>query len=453
MTAMLWQWPLWILLPHVHALRLIDLDTDEEPEGLEVLLERYTEPYGVAVAAYVDEDGANQQLLRKMDKKTRENATKLDLELRHLKVPVVSLAGWQREGGEHMVMYYRTPFQDMWPMVGGTAMDAETPIFKKKGKWKEKDVKKWLMDLAWPTINIRSLESGNEAFPEDRYFGPGNGVRGVALIFANLTGEKEVKAQWDLLRLLRPHAERLKHRLRFSIVERTKETRDMRMFWGCGLDLKTETELLLVEKLKWANDPEQDPDIANYWHGNPNKYRLQNVTSEKMVSKFFEDFEKGTLPSYWVSKEEWNSSSIRQKPADIHSVRVTGNTFEERVWTNSPRKGLLLAYFMDDPKDGCVQCEQGRREWEAVAKMVKATQRLRDRLEVLSLDQSANEHPESKVPAKLGQPIVFWYPPGDKKKRMRGRRKLGGMTEFLYRDAIMKAIDDLLMDEFEEGEL
>merc|ERR1712241_228033 len=118
---------------------------------------------------------------------------------------------------------------------------------------------------SYPTINIRNLGPRDPGFPEMRYFSPANTVGGIVLVAANLTGDNEFRLQWQLLKLLRPHAERFKDRLRFTIVERTKKTRELRKFWGIGVDSTYDTELLLIDDFKWGGPT--DLHAINFYHG------------------------------------------------------------------------------------------------------------------------------------------------------------------------------------------
>lgn len=410
-------------------------------------MEKYMEPYGAVCMAYVKAESKNHLLLRKLG---RLEESKEDAGLANLQVPIVAAVNWRSGGAESMEMIYRKPFQQIWPEVDMSVMDEHDAHFAAKAgaTWKESAVRKWLFANAYPTINVRVRGRKEDVFPEARYASPKANSGAAALAFINMTGENEVYMQFRVARALREQAERLKGKVRFSLVERSKETRELRQILGVGLDLSLDAELILLDRPGFF--PEGQHEL-NHYHGDSQKYRLQNLTVEA-VDSFFTDWERGFLPTHWATKETWVHGHTKPPQQEL-AVRLTGESFESLVLDGEPKQARLVAFFNDDPTHNCMRCEEGRAVWESVARAVKMSGALARQVLVAAIDQSLNEHPETLVPAKVAQPMIVWYPAGSRKQRLRKRRLLSGASATLTKDNVMEELEDILLDEKENGEL
>lgn len=406
--------------------------------SLTPILEKHLEPFGAVCIAYVDSESKNHLLLRKMG---RLEESKEDVVLANLQVPVVLALNWF-PGNESLTMMYRKPFQQMWSEVGMTAMDEHDVTFAAPVgvPWKQGAVRKWLAENAFPTINVRVLGRKEDIFPEWRYMHPAANTKAAALVFMNMTGDKEVSSQLRLAIVLRKQAERLKDKVRFSFVERTKETRRLRQDLGIGVDMSFEAEMILIERPGFYPADQHD---LNHWHGDPKKYRLRNFTAEA-VDAFFEAFERGLLPTHWASLE--NSTLDGPPPSHEVARRLTGLDFESVVYDTDPKQARIVAFFNDNPEHNCMRCADGRTVWESVARAVQGTRSLADKVLVASIDQSLNQHPETSIAAKIAQPMIVWYPAGSRKHRLRKRRVLAGVSASFTREAILEEIEDILLD-------
>eukprot|EP00928_Gymnodinium_smaydae_P047654 TRINITY_DN3180_c0_g1_i1.p2 TRINITY_DN3180_c0_g1~~TRINITY_DN3180_c0_g1_i1.p2 ORF type:complete len:463 (+),score=121.45 TRINITY_DN3180_c0_g1_i1:45-1391(+) len=424
---------------------LVTLDEDDkEDNGLEKFLEKHIEPFGVACVAYVDDDSKNHQLIQKLDEEAKENSSALHT----LQVQTAAAVHWNEIGDEQLKLVYRRPFRELWQMTGEQAPDPDL-VYPHKGKkaWNSKKVRSWLQENAWPLVNIRIMEQAYGDFPEAKYMSPISNPGGVVLIVSNLTGDREFKTQFQLYRMLRPFAEKYRGKLRFSFVERSKKTRELRQRFSVGMDFNHQDEILLIDNVK--DDYPKETDKWNHFHGNPNKYRLQNVTKEA-VEDFFQAYEAKTLKPYFVSREDWTYSG-NPPPREI-ARRLTGNTFDEAVFDEEPLKSKLVVFFNDEPSDGCQDCVAVRKTWDLVAKKVQNTKKLASKLELMTIDQSMNEHSETLVAAKLAQAILVWYPPGTRKVRQRKRMQIT-LPRSQDPDDIVEFIAGKAEDLFEDGEL
>uniref|UniRef100_A0A7S0FTI4 Thioredoxin domain-containing protein n=1 Tax=Pyrodinium bahamense TaxID=73915 RepID=A0A7S0FTI4_9DINO len=408
--------------------------------GLEEFLERYMEPGGSACVAYLDRNSNNHFLMKKLHQLAEEQT---DMALHTLQIPIALALDWSEEdGNEMLIIHRRVPFTRLWEMESLPYPDNSTTRFSGKPdeEWRESEVRKWLLANAYPLINTRNLDPvAKYVFPEARYLGEANSG-GLGLIVANLSGDLEFSAQYRLMKMLRPHAEKWRDRLRFSFLERSKKTSTLRYNLGVGMDGNFSSELLVIKDVNWKPESKE----LNYLHGRPGKYRLQNLT-QASVDAFFEDFEKGTLPTFWASKENWTFTT-GQPPKGEFALRITGPSFEEVVYEQDPGRHLFLAFFNDDPEDGCQTCERSRAIWEEVAREVASRKALRTKVRIAAIDQSLNEHPESRIPGKLGEPLLMWYPPGLREVRAKGSKNLEAMAALWTKEALLSKIDDLLMD-------
>lgn len=420
--------------------KLLKLD---EESYVDAFVRANQEPGGSVCVAYVDEGGRNFKLIEKLMKAAEAGKDKALLDLQ---IPVgLARVGWQGTVGEMLVMTYRRPFDQRWTEANQTVPDGKNIVFHKKvgAVWKEKEVHKWLTDHAFPLINVRSLTPGDLGFPDSRYFGAGN-TGGVALLFGNLTGD----SQWSFSQMLRRHAERWRGSLRFSMADRTNKTREMRAFWGTGMNTDIDAELLVVQDVAWRPD---DQDAVNFYHGHPRKYRLQNVT-QKSVDVFFDSYERGDLKKYWISRGEWLPPDDPRFDMKVHN-RLDGSFFDTFVFDDAPERARLVAFFNDDEEDGCVKCEEGREVWEEAVKEARSKKAIDSKVDFASIDQSLNEHSEFSVPHKLGQPMVMWYPRGSRRQRERGRRNIMALAQDFKAPKILESVEDLILEMEEGGEL
>jgi len=435
---------------------------------LEKFIDKYSEPYGVVVIAYVDHYSPNHQLMKKLgealdDEKDKEGE---NASLHTLGVHMAAAVQWREPGNESLELVYRTPFAALYQSTlgGNTPMkvpDTAKPVFPSKpgAAWKEKAVRKWLLHNAYPLINIRIMDEAYGPFPEAKYMSPLANQMGVVVLACDLTGDLEFKAQYQLSKVLVPYAEKYRSKLKFTFVEKGKKTKDFRLKFGVGMKPSKHVDgrawtpftcqMLLADNVKdfW---PEKK-DGFNHYNGNPNKYFLEDA-DPRSVPKFFEAYEKKQLPKYWVSRELWTwDTGVR--PKDL-AKRISGPEFEQLVYESDPKMMKLVLFSNDDPADDCKDCVAGRKVWEATAKIILRKKELSSRVELLAIDQSANEHPESLIPGKIAQPLIVYYPPGKAKARKTKRRKLDKFTEKLPMDsaeALVELIEDLIMDEADDG--
>lgn len=420
-----------------------EVEEDEQENVLWPWIQKHQEPTGVTCVAYVDEDSPNHKLIKKLGlflNSTQQKVPERDQGFANMKLSVAAAMWWREKGNESLILRYRTPFPMLWRMLELPPMDVEEKIFvSKKKKWKEADVKKWIMEEAWPTVNIRILDKNRSPFPFDKYLSRANSG-GVAFIVANLTDENEVKQQLQVTRVLRQHAERLRGKVRFTFLERTKETREIRADLGVGLDSRLNAEMVLIEDVAGLSPPDDQAKL-NYWHGSPKKYYLNNFTQEA-VDQFFLDLKKGKLPSHWVSKEPWTWGAA-PAPSPGPLKHLTGATFDKFVFDEDPKKIRLVAFF--DNASYCIECGPREREtWERVAKHVERHRGLAKKVSLAMLDQSVNEHPESLVPGKIAQPMLVWYPAGSRAQRERNRRKVEQFSAAFEYDNIIENLEDAL---------
>lgn len=277
-------------------------------------------------------------------------------------------------------------------------------------------MREWLLQKAFPTINYRlpAYQGKKQPFPFDKYFGLSNNG-GVGLLMLQLEDLNDFGPQFRAVRHMRPYIEQLsagRPAIRFAVLEKSESTLEMRKALKVGLeDLD---ELVVFRQLHGLGRK-----VDNFYHGNDQKYRLTNF-SELEVSEFFGSLAKGTLQTYWASLDAGRPLAPNQlRGSDLLTLR---------------EKHVLVA-FLD------VDClERGRTVWDAVAKAVQMSQRMRQLFELYWLDQSRDEHPENLVPGRLGEPMVMYYPPGSKK------RVLHQMSRSFDKESILEMLEDLAAD-------
>merc|ERR1712226_1051841 len=108
----------------------------------------------------------------------------------------------------------------------------------------------------------------------------------------------------------------------------TKTTRQFRMRFGMGLTPDYHEELLLIENVK--DEAPEDRDTWNHFHGNPKKYRLQNLTQDH-IDAFFKDYERGALPTYWITNITENPFNRAPSFATELGGPRGGDDFEKSV--------------------------------------------------------------------------------------------------------------------------
>ncbi|CAJ1328860.1 unnamed protein product [Effrenium voratum] len=397
----------------------VDIET-----GLEPFFEGNMEPFGVVCVAYVKEGGANHRLMKKLGAVTEE-----DEALWTLQVPMAAALDWRSE--ESVALVRRSYAASLWAMVQQGPLDAEELVFTAKGAWKEKELRKWLLQNAYPTINYRvpGYRGKKHPFPFDKYFGKANSG-GVGLVLVKMKDLDDFGPQFRAVQFMRPHIEQLAPQIRFAVVEKSPSTLEMRRALKVGLDESLEAELILFEDLQGYGG-----DVDNHFHGNHRKYRLTNFTQDA-VDGFFAAYHERALPTFWASLDEGKASL----PSELRA-----GDFEREVY--GAEKGLGVAVvFVNDPKDGCKACADGREVWESVQQQVRLNSQLRKRLRLLLLDQSRNEHPEQLVPGRLGQPLVVFYPPGSAAQRRKRRQVMHALSESFYKEAILERLQDLVED-------
>jgi len=417
---------------HAKPRELFEIGPEDQETGLEPFFDGNMEPWGVVCVGYVNEGSANHQLLKKLGA-----VTESDEALWELQVPMLAAKGWQEE--ETLQLIRRNYAAKLWEMIELPPLDNDPVVFPGVGKWKEKEVRKWLLQNAFPTINYRipGYKGKKEPFPFDKYFGNANSG-GVGLVMVKINDITDFGPQFRAIRYMRPHIEKLSGQIRFAILEKSDSTLEMRKALKVGLDESIEAELVLYENLAGIGRK-----VDNHFHGNDKKYRLSNLT-EASVNHFFEAYYAGKLSTYWASKDEGQ----KMKNADVGQLKAW--EFESQVFHATPSVGVLVA-FVNDPADGCAACTEGRVIWESVIKAVKLNSQLRKRFQLFWLDQSRDEHPEKLVPGRLGQPMVVYYPPGDASKRRKKTMLLHKMSASFFKDSILEMLDDMLEDQ-EDGE-
>ncbi|CAE7739015.1 unnamed protein product [Symbiodinium pilosum] len=335
-------------------------------------------------------------------------------------------------------------------MSGSDAL-GQTESNECKKKWKEKEVRSWLLETmglpegccpkenAFPTINYRvaGYQGKHNPFPFDKYFGKSN-TGGVGLVLVKIQDINDFGPQFRAIRFLRPHMEKLRGKIRFAVVEKSAKTLEMRQALKVGLNESLEAELILFSDLEGLGSR----PVGNHFHGNSKKYRLTDL-GEESVNAFFEGYYAGKLPTYWASLDEAGKG-----PKDGELVSWT---FDEEVLRAPKKIGAFVAFF-NNASAGCDECVRGREVWQSVQKEVRLTRQLRDRLRLYAFDQSRNEHGEQLVPGRLAQPLVMYYPPGTAAHRKKRRRVMHKMSEHFNKDSILEVINDLLEEEDEEGD-
>lgn len=117
----------------------------------------------------------------------------------------------------------------------------------------EKEVRKWLMENAFPTINYRipGYQGKKQPFPFNKYFGSGN-AGGVGLVMVKIKDLNDFGPQFRAIRYMRPHIEKLSGKIRFAILEKSDSTLEMRTALKVGLNESIEAELVLP--LPWQQE-------------------------------------------------------------------------------------------------------------------------------------------------------------------------------------------------------
>ncbi|CAE7194497.1 unnamed protein product [Symbiodinium sp. KB8] len=326
--------------------KLFEIGSNDKEVGLDPFYEGNMEPWGAVCVGYVKQDSPNHRLLQKLGANTAEDA-----ELWDLQIPMAAVIDWEEE--ESLQIVRRNYAARLWEMIEQPPMDAEPVIFAGKSgkKWKEKEVRAWLLENAFPTINYRvaGYQGKQNPFPFDKYFGKSN-TGGVGLVLVKIKDINDFGPQFRAVRYLRPHMEKLRGKIRFAVVEKTAKTLEMRQALKVGLNESLESELILFKDLEGLGDR----PVGNHWHGNPHKYRLTDL-SEESVNAFFEAYYAGKLPTYWASLDEANKA-----PED---GELASFTFDEQVFKAPKKTGTLVAFF-NDASVGCADCERGREgEW------------------------------------------------------------------------------------------
>lgn len=428
---MAWPVVFLALLADAKPRELFEVGPEDQETGLEPFYDGNMEPWGVVCVGYVNEGSANHQLLQKLGAVTEES----DEILWELQVPMIAAKDWQEQETLHLVR--RNYAAKLWEMIQLPPLDSDPVVFPGDGKWKEKEVRKWLMENAFPTINYRipGYQGKKQPFPFNKYFGSGN-AGGVGLVMVKIKDLNDFGPQFRAIRYMRPHIEKLSGQIRFAILEKSESTLEMRTALKVGLNESIEAELVLFENLDGVVRK-----VDNHFHGNKKKYRLLNLT-EDAVNRFFEAYYAGHLPTYWASKDEGKAKSA--------AGQLRAWDFEEKVFKADPKTAVLVA-FMNAPEDGCAACTEGRSVWASVMHAVQLKSQLRKRFQILWLDQSRDEHPEELVPGRLGQPMVVYYPPGDASKRRKRKMLLHRMSQSFFKDYIIEMLEDMLEDQ-EDGE-
>lgn len=409
---------------------LFEIGPEDKATGLEPFYEGNMEPWGAVCVGYVKEGSANHKLLQKLGAVTESDAALFELQ-----VPMVAAKGWREE--ETLEIVRRNYAAKLWDLIQQPPLDSEPLVFPGTGKWKEKDVRQWLLEKAFPTINYRvsGYQGKKQLFPFDKYFGSANSG-GVGLVMVKVKDLDDFGPQFRAIRYLRRHAEKLSGQIRFAILEKSESTLEMRKALKVGLDESIEAELVLFSNLQGLGRK-----VDNHYHGNDKKYRLLNLT-ERAVNEFFEGYYAGSLPTYWASLDEGKS---KREAGQLKSW-----DFESSVFRAEKGLGVLVA-FMNAPEDGCQMCKEGRAVWDAVMHELKLNRKLRKHFQLYWLDQSRDEHPEKLVPGRLAQPMVTYYPPGNEQKRKKRKMLLHKMSGSFYKDSIIEMLEDMMEDQEEQG--
>lgn len=431
--------------------KLHEFDEDDNETDLDKWINKYMEPYGVVVVAYVDHYSKNHELIQKLGASVEDQDTdSKNVSFAIMGFQMAAAVQWREPGNESLELVYRRAFVSLYTAQNLPIPNEHPLVYPSKpgAVWKEKSVRKWLLENSFPLVNIRIMDDSYGPFPEAKYMSIKSNPKGVVLIACDLSGDKEFKYQYQFSRALVPIAQKYEGKLRFSFIERHKKTKEILTRYGLGLNPRFECQLLIID----SNQDffPEDKDTWNHFHGNPKKYLLENAT-EASIPPFFEEYEKKTLKTHWVSKEAWTwDTGIR--PSDL-ATRISAPEFEEMVYESNPQKMKLVAFFNDSPEDNCETCPVGRRVWEEVAKIISRRKKFADKVDIMAIDQSVNEHMELVVPAKLSDPAVVLYPPGKAKVRKTKRRKMDILTEMITArkaEDVVEKIDDILMDDFDE---
>merc|ERR1712226_1644009 len=124
------------------------------------------EPYGVVCVAYVNHYSPNHELMQKLGEAVDDKDGDGNRPLHHLQIQMAACVECHKE--ESLRLRFRTPFAVLWPQENMTVPDLGGVVFPAKAgsNWKEKEVRKWLLDKAWPTFNIRNMDTKkNGEFP------------------------------------------------------------------------------------------------------------------------------------------------------------------------------------------------------------------------------------------------------------------------------------------------
>lgn len=405
--------------------------------GLDPFYEGNMEPFGAVCIGYLKKGSPNHRMLKQLAALTKEE----DEAFFDLQVPMAGAIDWNET--ESLQIVKRVWALTLWEMSDMTGLDLDPVIFPSKpGKtWKRKEVRQWLIENSYPTMNYRLTDTKNrmQRFPWNKYFGKAN-TGGVGLV---LLKDIDIGVQFRSTRDLRPHLDLLtKKGIHFTILEKSEKTLEMRQAMKLGLDESIDQELVLI-----AQDAGRGAEdtVSNFWHGNPKKYRLTNF-SKTSIESFFAAYNENQLPTYWASSEEGKRNKKRK------AGHLAAWNFDESVYEANKHMNILVAFFNDDPKHDCKQCKHGREVWEQVAKEVQGTTVLRNAVWLASLDQSANEHSEDLVAGKLAQPVIVFYPPGNAEKRKKRRRVLHQASTSFTKDHVLKVIRDLVEDGDQEEE-
>jgi len=403
------------------------------------------EPGGAACLAYVDDGSPNHKLLKKMMKAA--DTEEGDDMLHWLQMRIGVAVDWQPKVNESITLFYRNPFQKYFQWEQLPQFQPETHVFPTKPgvPWKEKQLRSWILKHGYPLVNMRSLDRKDGAFPQGKFIGSANKA-GLVLVAVNMTGDREFKEQYKLLKWLKPHAEKYQGKLRFTLLERTDKTRQARAYLGVGLDLSIQSDLILLPSF----EKPEDPHDLNHWHG-MKKYRLQEPTQES-IDNFFEKYAKGELIPYWKSQENW--TYLGGKAPKGHATHLTGLNFESVVYDEDPQKARLVAFFNMDPKHNCTNCQRDFGTWQQIGKRVAMTGAFRAKVLIAAIDQSSNEHPEDKIASKLAQAQLMWYPAGSRSTRFKKRRKMDNLAAVWGEEDLIKGIENEIekMDDEEEEE-
>jgi len=433
--------------------------------GIQPYYEGNMEPTGVNCVSYLKQGSPNHKLMKKLAAVTKEE----DEELFDLHLPMAGAFGWLGsetpfgfKETEEIHMVKRVYANVLWDSVdedkgnpkNTSHLDPEPTIYKGiPGKpWKEKVVRRWLLENGYPTLNYRlhGYNSAKNPFPWDKYFGKSN-RGGVGLLIADIGKEWDFEPQFRMARYIRPYMDRLskEKNIHFTVLEKSAATLTIRQGMKVGLNKSLDLEFVLME-----NAGKSDEAVDNYRHGNPKKYRLTNLADEAHVKQWFEDYWAGKLPTYWASLEEGQKKKKVKRNGNHH---LSSWNFEEFVYNTDQNSGVLVAFFNDDPKHECEHCVRGREVWDSLAKEMELKKKEFKHMILASLDQSANEHGETLVPGKMAGPMVVWYPPSKTGEQRRKSKQImhswSTPPSAFEKDVILEKIRDLveqLNDEREE---